>query len=113
MKVTNCNKWWLLRWAGLWLLVAALAVPANVRAQDTREFTDETGRVVKIPQPVRRIVSLAPSMTETVYALGLQDHLVGDTDFCDYPPDAAKKQKVGGAINPNMEQIAALKPDVV
>src|SRR5262249_38590197 len=75
--------------------------------------TEETGRVVRIPQSVRRIVSLAPSLTETLYALGLQDRLVGDTDYCDYPADAAKKHKVGGAINPNMEEIAALKPDVV
>ena len=77
------------------------------------EVTDETGRSVRIPQPVRRIVSLAPSLTETVYALGLQDRLVGDTEFCDYPPDAQKKTKVGGAINPSLEQIAALHPDLV
>ena len=77
------------------------------------EVRDETGRSVRIPQPVRRIVSLAPSLTETVYALGLQDRLVGDTEFCDYPPDAQKKTKVGGAINPSIEQIAALHPDLV
>jgi iron complex transport system substrate-binding protein len=82
-------------------------------AQGSREVTDETGRVVKLPAEVRRIVSLAPSLTETVYALGLQDKLVGDTEYCDYPPEAAKKHKVGGAINPNMEEIAALRPDVV
>ena len=78
-----------------------------------REVTDETGRSVRIPQPVRRIVSLAPSLTETVYALGLQDRLVGDTEFCDYPPDAQKKTKVGGAVNPSLEQIGALHPDLV
>ena len=78
-----------------------------------REVTDEAGRTVRIPQPVRRIVSLAPSLTETVYALGLQDRLVGDTDYCDYPPDAKTKTKVGGAINPSLEQIAALHPDLV
>ncbi len=78
-----------------------------------REVTDETGRTVRIPQPVHRIVSLAPSLTETVYALGLQDHLVGDTDYCDYPADAQKKTKVGGGINPSLEQIAALHPDIV
>lgn len=78
-----------------------------------REVVDETGRTVRLPQPVRRIVSLAPSMTETLYALGLQDLLVGDTDYCDYPPEAQKKQKVGGAINPSLEEIAHLKPDVV
>ncbi len=100
------------------LFALTLALPVRVHAQNgatpaLREVTDETGRVVKIPQPVRRIVSLAPSLTETVYALGLQDRLVGDTDYCDYPADAAKKHKVGGAINPNMEEVAALKPDVV
>jgi len=100
------------------LFASAFALPVSARTQNgaapaLREITDETGRVVKIPQPVRRIVSLAPSLTETVYALGLQDRLVGDTDYCDYPADAAKKHKVGGAINPNMEEVAALKPDVV
>ena len=78
-----------------------------------REVTDDLGRTVRVPQPVQRIVSLAPSLTETVYALGLQDHLVGDTDYCDYPADAQKKPKVGGAINPSLEQIAALHPDIV
>ncbi len=78
-----------------------------------REVTDELGRIVRVPQPVQRIVSLAPSLTETVYALGLQDHLVGDTDYCDYPPDAQKKPKVGGGINPSLEIIASLHPDIV
>ena len=52
-------------------------------------------------------------MTESIYALGMDDLLVGDTDYCDYPAAAAKKHKVGGAINPSLEEIAALKPDVV
>jgi iron complex transport system substrate-binding protein len=78
-----------------------------------REVTDELNRTVRIPQPVQRIVSLAPSLTETVYALGLQDHLVGDTDYCDYPADAKKKTKVGGGINPSLEIIATLHPDLV
>jgi len=90
----------------------AVAQSAAPRA-DFRDVRDETGRTVHLPQPVKRIVSLAPSLTETVYALGLQDLLVGDTDYCDYPPEAQKKQKVGGAINPSLEEIAHLKPDVV
>ena len=68
---------------------------------------------MRVPQPVRRIVSLAPSLTETIYTLGLQDRLVGDTDYCDYPPDAEKKAKVGGTINPSLERIVALHPDLV
>jgi iron complex transport system substrate-binding protein len=77
------------------------------------DVTDGYGRTVRIPVNPSRIVSLAPSLTETVYALGVEDRLVGDTDYCDYPPDAQKKTKVGGVINPNLEQIAALHPDLV
>jgi iron complex transport system substrate-binding protein len=89
------------------------ATTQNDAAKSFREVVDETGRTVRIPQSVTRIVSLAPSLTETIYALGLQDRLVGDTDYCDYPPEAQKKQKVGGAINPSLEEIAHLRPDVV
>ena len=78
-----------------------------------REVTDELGRTIRIPQSIHRIVSLAPSITETLYALGLQEQLVGDTNFCDYPPDAQHKTKVGGVINPSLEAIVALHPDLV
>lgn len=89
------------------------STPAAATAPEFRELIDEAGRTVRIPQPVRRIVSLAPSLTETIYALGLQDRLVGDTDYCDYPADAQKKHKVGGGINPSIEEIAAVHPDLV
>jgi iron complex transport system substrate-binding protein len=100
------------------LSCVALSRPQSVPAISSvppafREVTDEVGRSVRIPQPVHRIVSLAPSLTETVYALGLQDHLVGDTDYCDYPADAQKKTKVGGPINPSLEEIVSLHPDLV
>ena len=78
-----------------------------------KTVSDETGRSVRIPVPVRRVISLAPSLTESIYALGMEDLLVGDTDFCDYPAAATKIHKVGGAINPSLEEIASLKPDVV
>jgi iron complex transport system substrate-binding protein len=93
------------------LRTAAAQTPVATPAY--REVVDETGRTVRVPTQVLRIVSLAPSLTETVYALGLQDRLVGDTDFCDYPAEAQKKTKVGGAINPSLEVIAHLKPDLV
>jgi iron complex transport system substrate-binding protein len=78
-----------------------------------RQVTDEIGRTIRVPQNIHRIVSLAPNLTETIYALGLQDRLVGDTDYCDFPPEAQLKAKVGGAINPSLEAIAALHPDLV
>jgi iron complex transport system substrate-binding protein len=89
------------------------ASPLSSASPAFREVIDETGRTVRVPQPVNRIVSLAPSLTETVYALGLQDHLVGDTTYCDFPPDAQRKTKVGDTINPSLEQISILHPDLV
>ena len=60
-------------------------------------------------QPVRRIVSLAPNLTETLFALGAGNLVVGDTDYCDYPPEARTKRHVGGPVNPSLEQVAALQ----
>jgi iron complex transport system substrate-binding protein len=76
-------------------------------------LTDDTGRAVAVPQPVRRIVSLAPNLTETLFALGLGDRVVGVTDFCDYPPEATTREHVGGPVSPNLEKIAQLRPDLV
>ena len=63
--------------------------------------------------PPRRIVSLAPSMTEILFALGLGENIVGVTSFCDYPEEAKKKQKIGGMSNPSLEAVVSLKPDIV
>src|SRR5205814_810512 len=63
--------------------------------------------------PPARIVSLVPSVTEILYALGAEERLVGVTDFCDYPPAARQRPSVGGMVNPNLEAIVALKPDLV
>ncbi len=89
------------------------AAPPSEAASAFLEVNDETGRHVRVPQPVRRIISLAPSLTETVFALGAGDKLAADTDYCDYPPEAVNKPKVGGTINPSIEAIVALHPDVV
>lgn len=78
-----------------------------------REVTDGTGRTVKVAARIERIVSLAPNLTETVFALGQQARLAGVTDYCDYPPQALTLPKVGGAINPSLERIVQMKPDVV
>lgn len=60
-----------------------------------------------------RIISLMPSYTEIIYALGAQNNLVGVSNFCDYPPAALKKEKVGDYLRPNLEKIYSLKPDIV
>ena len=102
--------------AAAFLAIGALHAQASTTPAEPkplREVTDETGRAVRIPQAIRRIVSLAPSVTETLYALGVQDRLVGDTDYCDFPQDARNKTKVGAILNPSIETIASLHPDVV
>lgn len=90
------------------LLALALAPPA-------RAFTlaDSRGVTLRLPAPPRRIVSLVPSVTEIVYALGGEGRLVGVTDFCDWPPEARQKPRVGGMLSPSLEIIAALRPDLV
>jgi len=93
---------------------ASQRTPAPLPAPPaSRQVTDETGRTIRVPLSIHRIVSLAPNLTETIYALGLQDQLVGDTDYCDFPPEAQQKPKVGGAKNPSLEAIVALHPDLV
>ncbi|HEX9444143.1 MAG TPA: helical backbone metal receptor, partial [Candidatus Binatia bacterium] len=61
----------------------------------------------------KRIVSLAPSVTETIFALGLGDRLVGVTTYCDYPPEAQKLPKIGDFMNPSLEAVMAQRPDLV
>ena len=64
-------------------------------------------------EPPKRIISLAPSITEILFASGLGDKVVGVTNFCDYPEEAKKKQKIGGMSNPSLEGVVSLKPDIV
>jgi iron complex transport system substrate-binding protein len=82
-------------------------------ATQTRVVSDEAGRQVVIPQKIDRIVSLAPNLTEIVYAVGAGDRLVGVTSFCDYPAEAKLVTKVGDTMKPNIETIIALKPQIV
>jgi iron complex transport system substrate-binding protein len=60
-----------------------------------------------------RIISLAPHITEILFALGLEDRVVGVTDYCKYPPGVEKKERIGGLLNPNTEKMVALKPDLL
>jgi iron complex transport system substrate-binding protein len=94
-------------------LAATQSPSASAGPASTLAVTDEAGRAIRVPQPVRRIVSLAPNLTETIFALGQGDLLVGDTDYCTYPPEALNKTHVGGPVNPSLEQVMALHPDLV
>ncbi len=90
--------------------VSALLAPAPADALTLR---DMLGRTVTLPAPPARIVSLVPSVTEIVFSLGAEERLVGRTDFCDYPAAVRGKPSVGGMVNPNLETLVALKPDLV
>ena len=90
------------------LAIIAVASPAHALV-----LHDMLGRELALDRPPARIVSLVPSVTETAFALGGDARLVGVSDFCDWPPAARAKPRVGGMINPSLETIVALKPDLV
>ena len=77
-----------------------------------RVFTDDLGVEITLDMPPQRIVSISPGMTEIIFALGEGDRLVGVTDFCDYPPEAAETERIGGMTNPSIEKIVGLDPDL-
>ncbi|HET9696777.1 MAG TPA: helical backbone metal receptor [Terriglobales bacterium] len=91
----------------LWLALAGFVHASRV-------VQDETGRSVTLPDRVERIVCLTPSVTDTVYALGASEQIVGISDFTMYPKQAAReKQSVGDILKPSLERIYAMHPDVV
>ncbi len=74
---------------------------------------DDLGRRISVSKSPARIISLAPNITETLFALGLGDRVIGVTTYCDFPVEAKTKEKIGDTIKPNLERIIALKPDLV
>jgi iron complex transport system substrate-binding protein len=76
-------------------------------------ITDPTGRRLELPGPPARVISLVPSVTEILFALGADDLLVGVTTFCDYPLAARQKPVIGSMLDPSLETIVALRPDLV
>jgi len=79
----------------------------------SRVFTDGLGRTVTVEKVPERIVSLDPSNTEVLFALGLGDKLVGNTNWCDYPQEALSVVKVGEFDNIDVEKVVALAPDII
>ena len=93
--------------------VAACARGERVPVRGGVAVTDDAGRRVTLAAPARRIVSLLPSFTEILFAIGAGDRLVGRTTWCDYPPAALAVPSVGDAIPPSVEAVAARRPDLV
>jgi cobalamin transport system substrate-binding protein len=79
----------------------------------SRILTDDAGRTVSVPFKVDRVISLAPNLTEIVFAVGGGAQLVGRTSYCDFPPEAKSVAEVGDTAHPSLEKLIALKPQVV
>ncbi|ADN03039.1 ABC transporter substrate-binding protein [Spirochaeta thermophila] len=99
-------------WASL-LVVFLLGSGLAAQEEPAVRVTDSYGRQILLPEYPDRIVSLAPNITETLFALGKGDLVVGRTDYCDWPAEVAGVPSVGTILQPNIERLVALEPDVV
>lgn len=94
-----------------WLLIGLSLAATPARAAVS--VTDDAGRRVVLPAPAQRIVSLAPHVTELLYAAGAGAKLVGAVEYSDFPPAAQALPRVGSSSAVDIEAVAALKPDLV
>jgi len=98
----------------VWLKTFALTLALVFNALGlAKTVKDDLGRAVNVPEKVNRIVSLAPSATENLFAIGAGHLVVGVTSACDYPPKVRKLPQVGDFMKPSLERVAALKPDLI
>src|SRR5262249_9492296 len=105
----------------LWLVIATTlgvsgcgtAKQQSSASTPDRILVDDGGRRVSLPARVDRVVSLAPNLTEIVFAVQAGDRLVGNTQYCDYPEAAKQVEKVGDTLHPSLERIITLRPQVV
>lgn len=110
--------------SGLFLLTFVLAISVSLiaatgcaggktKTETSISITDDLGREVAIEGIPSKIVSLAPSNTEILYALGLEDKLAAVTEYCNYPEEALSKEKVGGFDDVDIEKIVSINPDLI
>jgi len=98
---------------GIVLLVMAMALVLGIMPVTAITVTDDAGTTITINATPTRIVSLAPSNTEILAALGLLDRVVGVTDVCDYPLEVKNKTRIGGYSAISIEKVAAVRPDLI
>ena len=95
------------------VLIATFAPFVTIAIAEERHFIDQMGRNVVVPKNPRRIISLAPNITEILFAINAGDRVVGVSEFSNYPDAALSLPKVGTYIKPNLERIIELSPDIV
>jgi iron complex transport system substrate-binding protein len=93
--------------------VEPTSAPTAAATEAAITVEDGVGNVLTFESAPQRIISLAPNHTEVLYALGLGDRVVGVTEYCNYPPEAAEKPKVGDFVNTDLELVVGLEPDLV
>lgn len=98
--------------AAIILVFAALVLHAAAAAAETRKVTDHEGKDLSVPASPRRVVALAPSITEIVFALNQEERLVGATRFSNYPEAADRLPSVGSYVTLDVEKIVSLNPDL-
>ncbi|NMB83144.1 MAG: ABC transporter substrate-binding protein, partial [Ignavibacteria bacterium] len=98
------------------LLVSLMIISCSEKKNQSTNYdfiVDDLGNSFQFENPPKRVIALAPNLTEFIYDLGLQHYLVGNTTYCDYPEDAKLKDKVGDMLTFNFEKILTLKPDLI
>jgi iron complex transport system substrate-binding protein len=105
----------MIRHIARWLFLLGLSALgwAAVSHAAMSTFIDEAGREVTLSFPPKRIISLAPNVTEILFALGADDHIVGVSSQSDYPEEAKNKISIGSYLSPDLERIVSLKPDLI
>lgn len=101
-----------MRCAVLVIFFLLLLNPAALGSQNVT-IKDDLGNTHVLGAPPRRIISLAPNVTEILFALGLENHIVGVTRYCNYPKNAQTKTQIGGLVDPDLEKIIDLSPDLI
>ena len=102
-----------MREKSLAVLFLALVLSLTSATGQKKTIKDSLGETISLKTAPERIVSLAPNITEILFSLGLEEKIIGVTRFCDFPPETASKEKVGGLVDLSLEKILALNPDLV
>ncbi len=100
-------------WKRTAIVLLLISVNSLVLGIQKKIIKDDLGFSLRLNSPPQRIISLTPNITEILFALGLGNKVVGVTRFCDFPDEALKKEKIGGMVDPNLEKIKALDPDLI
>lgn len=95
------------------VLVSVIAFSSVPVGAETLSITDDFGRNVTLEKIPERIISLSPTNTEILFAIGAGDRVIGVTEYCNYPEEAKKREKVGGVSTVSIEKVVSLEPDLV